>query len=675
MEKAQFLRMFWAGALFTGTLLLGACNANAAPAVASAPIAAAPAAASDTASDTVADTAAEAPEQAAETGPSEQGGSIAERSLPAEAFDLMNPRARNFTDLSGKWNYLPDPFREGLRKKVIKQYSIFNDQDDADVAPHDLKEYDFAKAPTLNVPGSWTAQVPELSWYENLVWLRRRFEAAPKAGKRYFLHFGAANHEATVFLNGKKIGFHEGGFTPFVFDVTDSLKVGRNSLVVGVDSAHDDNSIPPPRTDWWNYGGITRPVLLIESQPTLVRNYWIRLEGDALKVDVALDGPSAANHKIGVKIPELGINRKLKTGAAGTASAILTPRKSLTRWSPENPKLYDVKIALGDATVADRIGFRTIAVEGDEILLNGKPIFLRGISMHEEKLGEIADRYLGIDGAKALLSEIKKGLNGNFVRLAHYPHAEETLKVADELGILVWSEVPVYWDVAFDNMDVLRNARTMLRDNILRDRNRASIIIWSVANETPIRESRNKFLTTMIEDVRALDSTRLVSQASNHSRHKKGGVIVDDPLAELVDLLSVNYYGGWYGGQRVETIPDVTWERRVKKPLIFSEFGAGAYINFSDPKTTRKFSVEYQKEIYEATIAMARKIPFLRGASPWVLKDFRSPRRFHSEYQEFWNRKGLMSETGEHKPAFDTLRAWYDEIEAEYEAKAKADAK
>ena len=166
-EKYNLSEFSGPGPCAQSTLLLGACNANAAP----------PANVSDTVADTAADAPEKAPEQTVEAGAGEQGGSIAERSMPAEAFDLMNPRARNFTDLSGKWNYLPDPFREGLRKKVLKQYSIFNDQDDADVAPHDLKEYDFAKAPTLNVPGSWTAQVPELSWYENLVWLRKRFRS------------------------------------------------------------------------------------------------------------------------------------------------------------------------------------------------------------------------------------------------------------------------------------------------------------------------------------------------------------------------------------------------------------------------------------------------------------------------------------------------------------------
>ena len=600
--------------------------------------------------------------------------SVSERSRPAETFQLINPSARKSISLSGEWQYVPDPFREGLREKVIKQYAMFEDQDDADSPPHALKEYDFGQAPSLTVPGSWTAQVPELSWYEGLVWMRRRFDAAPVDGKRYLLHFGAVNYEAHVFLNGEEIGTHQGGFTPFVFDVTGKLKPGENSLVVGVDSEHGETSIPPERTDWWNYGGITRPVMLIESAPTLVNDYWVRLgEGDTIAIDLTLDGPEVSNQLVQVSIPELGLSPSASSSETGTVSMRVTPDSAIQKWSPEAPKLYDVTITLGDEVVTDRIGFRTIEVVGDDILLNGKSIFLRGISMHEEKLGEIADRYLGTDGAEALFSEIKDGLNGNFVRLAHYPHAEETLKVADELGLLVWSEVPVYWDVAFDNMEVLRNARTMLRDNIMRDRNRASIIIWSVANETPIRDDRNAFLTTMIEDVRRLDPTRLVSQASNQSRHKQGAVVVDDPLAELVDLLSVNYYGGWYGGQKLDTIPAVEWERVAQKPLLFSEFGAGAYAEFSDPETTRKFSVEYQRDLYEATIAMAREVPFLRGASPWVLKDFKSPRRFHSEYQDFWNRKGLMTPTGEHKPAFDVLRAWYDEIEAEYEGEGRVE--
>src|SRR3546814_3045906 len=145
----------------------------------------------------------------------------------------------------------------------------------------------------------------------------------------------------------------------------------------------------------------------------------------------------------------------------------------------------------------------------DLILLNGKPVFLAGIALHEEEFGADPARTITPQAARALLTEIKQGLHGNYVRLAHYPHSEVMTRMADELGLLVWSEIPIYWRVAFDNPQTLATARHMLAEEILRDRNRASIAIWSVGNETPVSDARNAFLTTLAKDAHALDDSRL----------------------------------------------------------------------------------------------------------------------------------------------------------------------
>lgn len=578
------------------------------------------------------------------------------------AFHFINPAGRRHFDLSGIWRIVPDPVREGLREDVAPQYAFHLDESDAENPPHRLKEYEFDGADQLQVPGSWSSLASPLNWYDGLVWHQRRFNADPSPGKRYFLYFGAVNYEAVVFLNGRKIGSHAGGFTPFDFEVTSLLKGGGNSLVVAVDSKHGEDTIPTARTDWWNYGGITRPPLLVETPATFLADYWLRLADDgSIAIDVRLEGPDAASHTVEIGIPDLEISASLTTDERGRASAGITPRRALNRWSPEHPALYDVRISTDSDSISDRIGFRTIKVAGDDILLNGAAVFLKGISMHEESLGRDPSRYLGVDGARAQLGIIKNELGGNFVRLAHYPHAEETLRAADELGLLVWSEIPIYWDIDFKSTDLLAAARDALCDNIMRDRNRSSVIIWSVANETPISPERNAFLSTLIGDARRLDGGRLVALASHQNRQNGDVVVVDDPLAERVDLLAANYYGGWYGGN-LDDLAKVKWARRVEKPMVFSEFGAGALAEFSDPVDRRMFSVEYQQDYYEATIAMAKKIDFLRGASPWILKDFRSPRRFHPKYQSFWNRKGLIDPMGRKKPAFEVLRDWYDEI-------------
>src|SRR5690606_26604774 len=202
-----------------------------------------------------------------------------------------------------------------------------------------------------------------------------------------------------------------------------------------------------------------------------------------IAVDVALDGPAAAGATVELAIGELGVSRRAIADGEGQARFEFPVPAALRRWSPETPKLYDVTVSAGNDRWRDRVGFRTVAVDGARILLNGEPVFLRGISLHEEEIGTDPTRRLTREAARALLSRVKDGLHGNFVRLAHYPHDETVVRAADELGLLVWSEVPVYWRIAWDNEATLREARRMLAENILRDRNRASLAVWSVGNE------------------------------------------------------------------------------------------------------------------------------------------------------------------------------------------------
>jgi len=235
-------------------------------------------------------------------------------------------------------------------------------------------------------------------------------------------------------------------------------------------------------------------------------------------------------------------------------------------------------------------------------------------------------------------------------------------RMADELGLLVWSEVPFYWRINWQSAETLAVARRMLTENIKRDRNRASIALWSVANETQISDARNAFLAALAADVRALDDTRLVTAALLHDRGTRNNrplVVVNDPLAEHLDVLGVNTYNGWYSNDALEDLPAIAWRSDYGKPMIISEFGADAKVGFHDTELRRKFSEEFQRDYYRHTLSMTDRISFLRGLSPWILKDFRSPRRQHPIYQEGWNRKGVISETGERKLAFDILAAHY----------------
>jgi beta-glucuronidase len=588
---------------------------------------------------------------------------------------LVAADMRPGTDLSGPWHYSIDPYRSGIAGfhggTPDKGQSRFLDVDVRKEMAEDnraLYEFDLARSPVTTLPSSWLTEAPEFRYYQGLMWYQRTFPAPAERKGRYFLRFGAANYSTIVYLNGQPVGRHEGGFTPFAFEVTGLLRAGDNQITIGVDSQATDTTVPPPVTDWENYGGITRPVRLIATPDTYVDNAWVRLNHDGkMAVDAHLDGPLAANRAVHLRIAELGLDLAGTTDAKGDWRATFAAPRALIRWSPDHPRLYDVTIGAGDDLWHDRIGFRTIEVRGADILLNGKPIFLRGISLHEEELGTNPTRAMTPAAARTLLTEIKDGLHGNYVRLAHYPHSEDMTRMADQLGLLVWSEVPVYWRVAWSNPDTLATARNMIAENILRDRNRASIAIWSVANETPVTDARNMFLRTLVSDVRSLDDSRLVSAALLVERAPGGGAPVmtmADPLADALDVVAINTYNGWYSADRLADLPATTWHVPAGKPLIFSEFGADAKAGFHDPNGPQKFSEEYQAEYYRKTLEMIDTLPTLRGMSPWILKDFRSPRRQNPDFQQGWNRKGLISETGQHKQAFDVLAGYYRSKEA-----------
>ena len=594
------------------------------------------------------------------------GGAAIEAGAPAPL--LQNILGREHQSLNGRWNYIVDPYETGYYNYRREPFDAtpsgkggFYD----DLPPPqkgELVEYNFDLSPTLKVPGDWNSQDEKLVFYEGTVWMRQQFNAAPREGKRYFLYFGAVNYQAHVYLNGKKLGTHKGGFTPFQFDVSGKLNKGRNVVVVKVDNMRHQDEIPTVNTDWWNYGGITRDVLLAEVPATYIADYKVQLaKGDLTRITgfVQLAG-AAPQQSVSVTIPEAGIKTTVKTDAGGRAEFTIPVRK-LRYWSPEDPKLYGVEIAAGPDAVQDRIGFRTIETRGKDILLNGKSIFLRGISLHDEN--PLAQGRLRGEGDMRMMLQWAKELNANYVRLAHYPHSERMSRLADEMGLLVWAEVPVYWTISWDNPDTYRNAHRQLSDMVVRDKNRASVVIWSIGNETPVGASRNLFMGRLADTVRGLDDTRLVAAALEV--HREGQqVVVEDPLADKLDLASFNEYAGWYWSDPKDML-NYRFDIKVDKPVVVSEFGADALGGYHADDATR-WSEEYQELLYQNQFKMLTAIPGLRGMTPWILADFRSPRRPHPLYQDFWNRKGLISDTGQKKKAFHTLKRFYDEMQKKY---------
>ena len=580
-------------------------------------------------------------------------------SVQAQQIGLIaNTEGRKTVSLNGQWQTIVDPYESGYYNYRYQPSDNGYFKNAKPKSKTDLIEYDFDRSATLNVPGDWNTQSDQLFFYEGTVWYKKSFDYRGKPDTRVFVYFGAANYFADVYLNGEKIGQHEGGFTPFNFEITKLVRDTGNFLVVKVDNKRRLDAVPTLMTDWWNYGGLTREVKLIETPSTFVYDYLIQLQkGSRQRVSgwVKLAGEKLSQ-RVTVRIPEAGISKTVNTDARGFAEVDFNA--DLKLWSPENPKLYDVVIEAESDQVRDQIGFRSIETRGTDILLNGKPIFLHGVCIHEEAPLRGGRAYSRED-ARTLLGWAKE-LGANFVRLAHYPHNEFMIREADRMGILVWSEIPVYWTIQWENAATLENARNQLGEMIARDKNRAAVVIWSVANETPLSDARLTFLKNLIAHAKSLDATRLMSAAMERHYINDTTQMIDDPLGEFLDVLGCNEYVGWYDGLP-EKADRLEWRSKYQKPLVMSEFGGDALYGHHGDAATR-WTEEYQESIYHHQIAMLKKIPFLRGTSPWILTDFRSPRRPLPNIQDYWNRKGLISNRGEKKKAFYVLQEWYREL-------------
>lgn len=574
---------------------------------------------------------------------------------------LVDVDHRPQTSLNGAWHYIVDPYRNGIGNNPDKPNLNGYAKNARPIPGGALQEYDFAESPTLQVPGDWNSQKPDLFFYEGMLWYQRDFDYQPRPHTRLFLHFGAVNYEAQVFVNDSYVCRHEGGFTPFDCEITSIVKPGSNFVVVAVDNQRQAERVPGIKTDWWNYGGITREVSLVEVPESYIDDYSLQLQKGTenhLSGDVHLVG-AAAGEKVVLRIPELKIEQTAETDSSGKA-AFSFDAAGLERWSPTSPKLYSVEMRAADDLLKDDIGFRTIEVRGEQIVLNGKPIFLRGICIHAEAPYR-SGRAWSEQDAETLLGWAHE-LDANFVRLAHYPHDEHMTRVADKLGILVWSEIPVYWGNAWTNSHTFDVASQQLHEMIRRDNNKASVIMWSMSNETPVSPARTEFIGKLAGLARQQDPTRLITSAVviPHHHGDDKTVVMDDPLGQYLDVLGYNEYFGWYGGKPSD-IPQIRWENPMHKPLIVSEFGAGAKAGLHKDADYR-FSEEYQANVFEQQFKMLKNIPFLAGMTPWVLMDFRSPTRQLPGIQDYYNRKGLVSDKGEKKEAFSVLREYYERM-------------
>jgi beta-glucuronidase len=575
---------------------------------------------------------------------------------------VSNISSRNNISLNGKWSYIIDPLENGYYDYRLIPFKTNGFFENKKFSNTELVEYNFATSPTMNIPSDWNSVDKSFFFYEGTMWFKKDFVYKKAAQTKGILYFGAVNYDAKVYVNGKFIGHHVGGYTPFNFDVTDELVDGNNFVVVKVDNKRHKDNVPTVNMDWWNYGGITREVVLSQVPDTYIEDYLIQLDKTKkgqISGWVKLNN-SFASKSLSIKIPELKINQNIVTDEKGMA--YFSVKANPVLWTPENPKLYNVIVNNVAESITDKIGFRTIETKGKEILLNGKKVFLRGISIHEEAPFR-QGRAWAKEDAVTLLTWAKE-LGCNYVRLAHYPHNETMVREAEKMGLMVWSEVPVYWTISWTNPDAYTNAENQLHDMIYRDKNRCAVVIWSIANETPHGDDRDIFLSKLAKYARQQDNTRLISMAMEVTKSANNINTLQDNMNEYVDVVSFNQYVGWYRDTN-ESCKTMKWIVPYNKPVIISEFGGGALQGLHGDKTER-WTEEYQEELYKQNTEMFTHIDGLAGISPWILVDFRSPRRQLTGIQDFFNRKGLISSSGIKKKAFYIMQDWYEKKKEEY---------
>lgn len=549
--------------------------------------------------------------------------------------------------LNGEWHYAVDQYDTCLRQKWYKE-RYFDDRGDS--LPID---YSFDEWPVMKLPACWNTVSGEYLLYDGSMVFTRKFSFHGKEGEEVFLKIGAANYLCRVFLNGEYVGMHRGGSTPAYWNITRELKES-NRIVLVVDSTRRPEQVPTENTDWFNYGGVYRDIELIRVPEMYIKDFKIALMPDGtyshIQVKVQMSKPVCTTATL--VIDELKIRQEIRI-QDGVGTTVIGANPKL--WSPENPKLYDVRLSCEQDEVSDRVGFREIKVEKGEICLNGKAIFLRGISCHEES----------VENGKGLSEEerienlrIAKELGCNFMRIAHYPHNERMAKLADEMGMLLWEEIPVYWAIRFERAKTYEDAENQLRELLTRDWNRASVIIWSVGNENADTDERLQFMSRLAECAHREDETRLVSAACLVDGEKN---MIADRLTDYLDIIGINEYCGWYTPD-FDKLPQLMANSHPDKPVIITEFGADALPGHHGT-ITDKGTEECQVYVYERQIETLRSIGYIKGMTPWILYDFRCPRRT-SAIQKYYNRKGLLSEDKKYKkPAFDVLQRFYRELE------------
>ena len=591
---------------------------------------------------------------------------------------------RNRLDLSGIWDFQTDP--AGLGEAVGWPLGL------TDSRP-------------LAVPGSWNEQYADLYGYLGPAWYVRTFSVpAGWKGQRVFIRVGSANYAAAAWVNGRVVGTHEGGHLPFEWEITAKLDWnGPNTLAIRVENelnavrvpaGKDANSpmagfmagYPATSFDFYPYAGLHRPVVLYSVPPLSIQDITVKttIEGarGIVQLDVRQSGVSGRG-----RVKLIGNGQSYEAAlifSGGTARGVLSI-DGARLWSPEDPFLYEASLTLfgPDGSEMDRyqlpVGVRTVQATPEALLINGKPVFLKGFGRHE-------DFYASGRGLNLPLLVKDYGLlkwvGANSYRTSHYPYSEEEMMMADRQGMLIIAEIPavgLQFEDGADNVRVrLETSQRMLRELVARDKNHPSVIMWSVANEpmppnrlqhfrgggepSPLDEIGRDFLKALIDLAHELDATRPATLVG----------VMGGPLEwlDLADVVCINRYYGWYvqagqpelGAQILEQELDQL-HADLNKPIIITEFGADTVAGLHT-LPAKMWSEEYQVEFLKGYLDVTDRKPFVAGLHVWNFADFQAVQS--ASRVGGMNLKGIFTRDRQPKMAAHFLRErWSRERPAE----------
>lgn len=515
------------------------------------------------------------------------------------------------------------------------------------------------------LPMPWNLFSPELFKYENVVWFFRTVPYLP-AGE-WLLAGEGANHRLTAWVDGVPIGSHEGGYLPFLLSIPERKEAGSVRLAIAVDNRLGPETLPPRGADWFNWGGIVRHLELRRRPKVRIADVTVRTEiSGSFQIEACVEGRSGSALTARLLDPDgrqvwLDHKPASEDGSVMFHGRLADPQL----WSPETPALYSLAITVdgdGDGDGRDcwisSVGFREIRTDGTQVLLNGRPIRLRGISRHE------SHPHVGNAGvAQIAYADVMllKRAGANMVRLAHYPNDPQILDIADRLGLLVFAELPTIWlgEEQMADDEYLVRSKENFDALWRRDRHHPCIVLWGLVTESATRtQAGETFFAALAAHVRERDPDRLITQASETPD--------GDRCFQYADIVGLNYFHGWYSdapAQDYGAALDELHRRFPDKPIMLSSHGADAIAGFRS-LSGAKWSEEAQADYHVGIIEQLRQRPFVAGQCIWLLADYQGPAWRDTRFTPLsrpkeQNNKGLLDEYRRPKLAYDRVQALY----------------